>query len=52
MWTMILNALVKQLETNPAIIGQILTLFQTIADAIKSNPDIAKEVIAAFAPKP
>lgn len=51
MWGTILNALVKELETNPQLITMVIQLIQTIADTVKANPSMASDAIAAFAPK-
>lgn len=52
MWGTILSALVKQLESNPALITEVIQLVQSIVDAVKANPSIATDAIKAFAPKP
>jgi len=45
MWTIILNALLKEVETNP---GRVLDIIEQLLELFRSNPDSFKLAVNAL----
>jgi hypothetical protein len=50
-WGVLLQALLGQLDKNPAILTTILTIIQDIVSIAKANPTILLDIISTFKPK-
>lgn len=51
MWTSVITALLKQVETNPAILQTILSIVADLAAGFKANPQVGSDIVQLFAPK-
>lgn len=47
----ILAALLKAIENDPQVIGQVISIFADLAAGFKANPTVASDIVQLFKPK-